>query len=114
MITVCHPLDDLEVLQLQTALEAAQIPYFVFSGHLGSLFPGLQIRLYNERSIQVPPSCVEEALQVIREVRASRTPSFVGLRMRSKLRIFFEAFFLGFPVLAGERRPVAGVEEPQE
>jgi len=114
MITICHPLDDLEVLELQAALEAAEIPCFVFSGYLGSLFPGFQIRAFNERSIQVPPSCVAEALQVIREVRASRTPSFAGLRVRSKLRIIFETFFLGSPVLAGKRRPVLEIEEPRE
>jgi len=104
MITVSHPIDDLELILLRAALDGAEVPYFVLGAHLGSLFPGLQIGALNERTIQVPDDCVGAALAVIADVRATYSPSSGELSIRSKFRILLEWMLLGWPVLAGTKR----------
>lgn len=41
MITICHPIDDMELLFIQMELEAEAIPHFVVGKHFGSLYPGM-------------------------------------------------------------------------
>jgi hypothetical protein len=92
MITICHPVDDMESLFLVAALEAAEIPHFVVGHHFASLYPGMKMPWYNEKSIQVPASCRFEALEIVEDLRLSYIPSFVGLTAKSKFRILIEAF----------------------
>ena len=104
MITVCHPVDDLELVLLQAALNAAEIPHFVVGYHFGSLYPGMQIIAYNERTIRVPNDYVEEALEVIEEVRSSYSPAFENLTKQSKFRMILEGLFFGWVVPAGPKK----------
>src|SRR5687768_10358980 len=104
MITICHAVDDLELLFLRSALEAANIPHLIVGQHFGSLYPGMQIPSYNERSVRVPASFVENALAVVENVRASYTPTFEKLATKSKLRMLFEGLWLGWVVPAGNKK----------
>jgi hypothetical protein len=105
MITICHPVDDLELLFLRSALQAADIPHFVVGDHFGSLYPGMQIPSYNERSIRVPDGYVEEGLKVIEEVRATYAPVSVRLTSKSKLRMLLEGLWLGWVMPGGTKKP---------
>ena len=105
MITICHPVDDLELVFLRAALEAADVPYFVVGQHFGSLYPGMQIPSYNERSVRVPPGYAEKALKVIEQVRSSYSPTFERLTTKSKLRILIEGLLLGWVIPAGTKKP---------
>lgn len=104
MITVCHPVDDQELLLLEMELEALGIPYFVVGRHFGSLYPGVQVPWYNERSIRVGASHLAEAEAVVEHVRSYYEPAAVNLTGRSKLRIFCEAIVAGWAVPAGKKR----------
>jgi Putative prokaryotic signal transducing protein len=105
MITVCHPVDDLELVFLRAALEAAEIPHFVVGQHFGSLYPGMQVPSYNERSVRVPNGYLEAALKIVNEVRSSYSPTFEHLTTKSKLRILLEGLFLGWVIPAGTKKP---------
>lgn len=74
MIAVCHPVDDLEPLFLQPALEAPGIPHFVVGLHFGSLYPGTQVPRFNERSARVPRRYAATVLAVIEDVRSTYAP----------------------------------------
>ena len=105
MITICHPVDDAELLILRMELEAAEIPYLVVGQHFGSLYPGMQIPAYNERSIRVHRAHLDDALRVLEHVRGYYRPSFENLDAKSKLRIFLEALCLGWVIPAGTKKP---------
>lgn len=105
MITICHPVDDMELSFIQMELEAEGIPYFVVGQHFGSLYPGMQMPWYNEKSVRVPRNVVAEAQEVIERVRAYYEPSFVNLDKKSKLRIFLEGVFFGWVIPAGNKKP---------
>jgi len=104
VITVCHPVDDMEVLFFKMELVAEGIPHLVVGQHFGSLYPGLQVPWYNERSIQVPLENFHQAEEVIRRVRAYYEPSFVNLTKKSKLRILCETVLCGWFMPAGSKR----------
>jgi len=105
VITICHPVDDMELLFIQMELEAEAIPHFVVGKHFGSLYLGMQMPWYNERSVRVPVNRAAEALKVVQRVRAYYEPAFVNLDKKSKLRIFLEGLLLGWVVPAGNKRP---------
>jgi len=104
MITVCHPRDDLEQLFIVSLLEEADIPYFIVGQYFGSLYPGIQIPWYNERSIRVPPSYLDSAGEVVKGFRAVYVGPSENLAVRSKLRMLFEGLFLGWFVPGGKKR----------
>jgi hypothetical protein len=105
MITICHPVDDMELLFIRLELEAADIPHFVVGQYFGSMYPGMQIPWYNERSVRVPATCLNEALEVIQHVRSYYSPTFGNLVIKSKLRIFLEALLFGWIIPAGSKKP---------
>jgi len=107
MMTICHPVDDLELLLLRAALDAAGIPFFVAGDNFGSLYPGLQIPAYNERRVQVPAGFAGAALEVVAQVRASYAPAGTRLTTRSRLRMLAEALWFGWVIPGGERRNAA-------
>lgn len=104
MVTIGHPVDDMELLFIRMELEAATIPFFVVGQHFGSLYPGMQIPSYNERSIRVHTSYLDEALEVIQHVRSYYIPTFVDLDKKSKFRILLEALFMGWVILASSKK----------
>ena len=111
MMTICHPVDDLELLLLRAALDAAGIPFFVAGENFGSLYPGLQIPAYNERRVQVPAGFASAALEVVAQVRASYAPAGTRLTTRSRLRMLAEALWFGWVIPGGERRNAADGRE---
>ncbi len=104
MISICHPIDDMELLFLQSALEASDIPYFVVGQYLGSLYPGMQIPWYNERSIQVPVCRIDEALELIQHLRSTYSPPSQNLSTKSKLCMLFEALYFGWIIPGGSKK----------
>jgi len=104
MITVCHPVDEIEQMLLISVLEASNVPYFIVGRNFGSLYPGIQIPWYNERSIRVPSEYVEEAQEIIDQVRETYVSSSENLTIWSKLRMFLEVFMFGWIVDAGKKR----------
>jgi len=107
MITICHPVDDLELLFVCSALESADIPHFVVGWHFGSLYPGFQIPWYNERSVRVPAAFSEEALEVIEKVRAPYARTSDRLTVKSKLRMILEGLCFGWVVPGGTKKASA-------
>ena len=105
MITICHPVDDMELLFIRMELEAAAIPHFIIGQYFGSLYPGMQMPYYNERSIQVSATQLNEAIEVVRHVRSYYSPAYENLAMESKLRILFETLLFGWVIPAGNKRP---------
>ncbi|MCP5144757.1 MAG: hypothetical protein H6978_08025 [Gammaproteobacteria bacterium] len=104
MITVCHPRDEVEQMLLVAELEFAGIPCFINAEHFGSLYPGMQIPWYNEKSIRVPPSCYEEATDIVNEFRKGYTPQSVGLDATSKFRMLAEAVLFGWVMPYGTKK----------
>ncbi|WP_020558858.1 hypothetical protein [Thiofilum flexile] len=104
MITVCYPRDEVEQILLVAELGAADIPYFINSQYLGGILPGMQIPGYNERSISVPPSYYEEAIEVINKFREHYVPQSEGLRSTSKFRILLEAVLFGWAIPYGKKK----------
>ena len=49
-------------MSLVSLLQAHAIPHFVHNAGFGSLFPGLQISLYNVRTIMVPATAAPAAV----------------------------------------------------
>ena len=105
MITVCHPVDDLEQAFLVAALEAEEIPFFIAGQYFGGLYPGIQIPWYNERSIRVPPSCYAAALAIVAEVRANYVGPAEQVAVKSKIRMIFEGVVLGWVMPGGTKKP---------
>jgi hypothetical protein len=114
MITVCHPVDDLELIIIRMELEAEEIPCFVLGEHFGRLYPGVQIPWYNERSIQVPADHARAAAEVIQRVRTYYEPSSTKLSTKSKLRILCEALLYGWAIPAGSKRPAKSAEQSND
>lgn len=104
MITICHPVDDVELLFVQSALEASDIPHFVVGQHFGSLYPGMQIPWYNERSIRVPSAYVNDALEVVQHLRSTYVPTFTNLTIKSKFRILVETLICGWVIPVGSKK----------
>jgi hypothetical protein len=104
MITICHPVDDLELQFIQLELEAADIPHFVVGQYFGGLYPGMQMPWYNERSVQVPDICLDDALEVVQHVRSYYSPTFENLALKSKFRILLEMLLFGWMMPAGSRK----------
>ncbi len=104
MINLCHPADDIEQMLIVAELENARIPYFIQGQYFGSLYLGLQVACYNERTVMVPAIYHHDATSVIDSLRLGYTPSCIKLRSSSKLRMFLEAVFFGWVIAAGAKR----------
>ncbi len=102
-VTVCYPRDDLEQVFIVSLLEEADIPYFIVGENFGSLYPGIQIPLYNERSIRVPYSYLDFACEVVEGFRENYVSSSENLVAKSKLRMFLEVGFCGWIVPGGKK-----------
>jgi hypothetical protein len=93
VIAVYRPQTLIELAVAESLLEANGIPYFVHNRGFGSLYPGIQIELYNARAIMVPPSAAEEARDILAHF-LSDAPGLVHNRERSIwhiLRMVLEA-----------------------
>jgi hypothetical protein len=100
MISVYRPETPTELALAESILEANGIPYFVHNAGLGSLYPGVQLHLFNTRTIMVPPSAVPFAKEVLAyylsdlsQLRPISEPSILHF-----LRMLVEAIFGGWVV----------------
>lgn len=94
----------MELQFIRMELEAAGIPHFVVGQYFGSLYPGMQMAWYNERSVQVPGAYVMDAQEVIAHIRSYYNPAFANLTGKSKLRILLEMLLFGWIVPAGTKK----------
>ena len=92
MITICHPRDEIEQMFIVSALESAEIPYFINAQRFGSLYPGIQIPWYNERAIRVPPSCAKIAIQIVEDLRSKYVSPSDNLKTSSKIRMLLVSY----------------------
>lgn len=93
----------MELLFIRMALEAEGIPSLIVGDGFGSLYPGVQLPIFNERPIRVNESDVTRALEVVDEVRKDFDPVSSDLSGRSKLRIIIEAILFGWFIPGGTR-----------
>jgi len=105
MITICHPSDEVEYMLIVAELTREEIPFFIVGQYFGSLFPGVQISWYNERSIQVPKDYETRAIEVIRDLRKEDVRNEQSFTFMSKLRMLIEVIFFGWFFPAGIRKP---------
>jgi len=108
MITIAHPTDDMELFFIRMALEAEGIPYLVVGDGFGSLYPGAQLPIFNERPVRVNAADAQRAVEVIGEVRKDFDPVSSNLAGGSKLRIVLETVLFGWFVPGGTRRSSSG------
>ena len=65
MVPIYKPENGVELALAESLLEAHGIPYFVHNGGFGGLYPGMQIDLYNVRTIMVPEAAAEDARDLL-------------------------------------------------
>lgn len=104
MITVCHPYDEMELAFLVCVLNREDIPYLIIGQNFGSLFPGVQISSYNERTIQVPECFAERAIEAINEFRKIDVRNEQTFTLTSKIRMLAEAVLFGWFFPAGTKK----------
>jgi hypothetical protein len=94
----------MELLFIRMALEADGIPFLVVGDGFGSLYPGVQLPIFNERPVRVYEQDWERAVDVVNEVRIDFDPVSSDLAASSKLRIVLEAVMFAWFVPGGKRR----------
>ena len=104
MKKLCHPLDEMEKVFILMALESEGIPALVIGDNFGSLYPGVQIASYNERTIRVPESDYNRAVEVLKELRKEFVYSSSNLALSSVARILLEAAVFGWFFPFGSKR----------
>lgn len=104
MRIACHPRDEMELMLLKLEFDSTVIPYQVWNEGIGSLYPGVQVPSYNERSIRVPNEYLTEAREIVNVFRATYQLSSENLHITSKWRAILELIVGGWPVLSGARR----------
>jgi len=89
MVPVFQPQNGVELALAESALRAHGIPYFVHNNGFGSLYPGMQIALYNDRTIMVPAAAFEEARDVLHQflVADQNSPADDGPPVAPKRRL---------------------------
>ena len=113
MVSIHKPHTLIELAMARSILAAHDIPYFVHNGGYASLYPGVQMHLFNVPTIMVPPSAAEFAKELLREYlpqvedhlqpKAERSPWHI-------LRMVVEAVLCVWFV----RRVGARVEDPED
>jgi hypothetical protein len=67
MVPVFRPQNGVELAIAESVLCAHEIPYFVHNNGFGALYPGMQIDLYNQRTIMVPASAFDDARELLHQ-----------------------------------------------
>jgi len=94
----------MELLFIRMALEADGIPFLVVGDGFGSLYPGVQLPIFNERPVRVDASDRDRSMEVIGEMRKHVDPVSSELAGSSKVRIVVETLIFGWFVPAGKRQ----------
>lgn len=105
-VELYSPDSEVELLLLQSVLDAAGIDYFVKNKTFGALTPGPQIALCNRRTFLVPEDQLAEAREVVLEfLDRTGTPEPRPYPLREKLRMVFEFLFFGWFLPGKRHRP---------
>lgn len=75
MVKLCHARNDVEAMCIRAALQSADIPFHVQGENFGSLFPGLKIPYFNENRFDVPEENLQQALEIVDNLRQSADAS---------------------------------------
>ena len=109
MIKIYTPPDEVQLAILRSLFEAEGVPIHVHNDAFGSLRPGIQIPLLNQKAIMVSEAHLEkgkEILQVFLENAENPEEQPEGTRetysFLDKLRMVFEALVFGW-VMPGRR-----------
>jgi len=97
------PKDDVDLSIMESLLEANGINYYVFNRHFSSLFPGVQIGIFNATTIMVPEEEFERARYILIENYEVEKEKTKGNSFFDNLRIALEALFFGWFV-PGKKR----------
>lgn len=101
MIKLYSPENEIQLAVLRSIFEAEGIPIFVHNDHFGSMRPGVQIELFNRKTIMVPEKYFEKSCEVLRnylgnlesETQEDPSNSYSAL---DKLRMVLEALVFGW------------------
>jgi len=100
-----------ELALAQSALDAHGIPYFVHNGGFGGLYPGMQIDLYNVRTVMVPEGVAETARDLLAhyvdgldEPGEERAGVVKRLSWWDRIRLVLELAMFGWCVPPANRR----------
>ena len=111
MVPVFRPEDGVELALAQSVLEAHRIPFFVHNGGFGGLYPGMQIDLYNVRTVMVPEAAAETARELLAhfvhrhdEPAATSSGEQERLSWWDRTRLIFELIVFGWCVPPAKRR----------
>lgn len=120
MIPVFHPQNETELVLAVGALQAHGIPHFVHNRGFGGLYPGMQMDLYNARTILVPASAYDAAQAILEQFLVTdanaideselepggiRPPAIDAPRSwRERLRLLVELIVASWCVPRGVRR----------
>lgn len=111
LVAVAKPQTESELAVILCLLGAEGIPTFVHNGGFGSLHPGPQMPLYNERRVMVPGACREAAVAALRVLEPPLPDTTTGL---GKVRIAVETIYFGWFVPGSRRRRAADLEADEE
>ena len=98
LVRVYSPYTESEVAVISSLFEAHNIPYFIHGRNIGSIYPGLQINAYNTQSFMVPEECSQDAIELLRQFRETKTESSKPepISWLDKMRIVIEALLFGW------------------
>ena len=71
MIKLYSPEDEVQLAVLRSLFEAEDIPIFVHNDHFGSMETGIQIALFNRKTIMVSEKYIERSSQIIQNFLAN-------------------------------------------
>lgn len=112
MVPVFQPQNETELVLAAGALVAHQIPYFIHNGGFGGLYPGMQIGLYNVRTLMVAADAYDQARDILNQylVVDANAPaeeisaSPLAPTRREKVRMVVELLVAGWCVPSGTKR----------
>jgi hypothetical protein len=97
LVPIFSPDSEAELIAVVAMLDAHDVPHFVQNAGFGSLYPGPQIALYNDRTILVPEESVAVARELLKEFRSqSDPPRSAATSAPNKLRAVLEVLLFGW------------------
>lgn len=112
-VPVAKPQTESELAVMLSLLEAHGIPHFVHNRGFGSLYPGMQIDLYNVRRFMVAENHAQEALDLLAVfLQPSAQAAKEGvLTLRDRVRVVFETLVFSWSFPRKRRRVLQDIDE---
>lgn len=97
-VNIYSPTTEPELAVVQSMLEAHDIPCFIHNRNFGSIYPGLQIDSYNNRTVMVAKELEADARELLHQFQKDSVDSQSAMTMTSfdKMRIIFEGLLFGW------------------